>query len=252
VVVTGLRGGFRQTMVVTTVSLAVYTCLIVVSTRGGADVYIMRPVYLLITGYVVGYLGQQRLDLQEEMRELEVAEQRHRIARDLHDNYAQALAGIDLRLESVRRLLCSGQAADALGDVSALQESVKREYDDLRRYARTLAGVESTPTQDEANAATRVEVRAQVSGSVALVEHVFGIARESISNVRRHARARHASIDIQSDADQIRIRVDDDGVGFDGAVTPWSIASRVKEIGGRIEVGAANPGAHLLVLLPNV
>jgi len=33
----------------------------------------MRPVYLGITGYLVGYLGQQRLELQEQMRQLEGA-----------------------------------------------------------------------------------------------------------------------------------------------------------------------------------
>ena len=250
VVVTGLRGGFRQTMMVTTISLALYTLLIVVSTRGGADVYIMRPVYLGITGYVVGYLGQQRLDLQEEMRQLEVAEQRHRIARDLHDNYAQALAGIDLRLESARRLLRAGGVADALGDLTALQESVKREFDDLRQYARTLAGVEPTPALPEPETVTRVELRTEVTASVALVEHVLGIVRESLSNIRRHARARRAVIRVDSDAEGVHIWIDDDGIGFDGAVTPWSITSRVKEIGGRIEIGAANPGAHLSITLP--
>jgi signal transduction histidine kinase len=250
VVVTGLRGGLRQTMLVTTISLALYTLLILVSTRSGADVYIMRPVYLGITGYVVGYLGQQRLDLQEEMRQLEVAEQRHRIARDLHDNYAQALAGIDLRLESVRRLLRSGETGDALDDVTALQDSVKREFDDLRQYARTLAGVEPTPALRDGDAATRVALRTDVTASVVLVEHVLGIVRESISNIRRHARAKGASIDVASDADGVHIRIDDDGVGFDGAVTPWSITSRVKEIGGSIEIAAAVPGAHLQITLP--
>src|SRR6185295_12458404 len=230
VVVTGLRGGLRQTMVVTTISLALYTLLIVVSTRGGADVYIMRPVYLAITGYVVGYLGQQRLDLQEEMRQLEVAEQRHRIARDLHDNYAQALAGIDLRLESARRLLRADAPGEALTELTDLQESVKREFDDFRRYARALAGVEITPMPDDDHGATRLNLRADMAGSVELMDHVLGIAREGIRNIRRHARATSGRIDIHGDSTDVRIDITDDGVGFDSDVTPWSITSRVREI----------------------
>jgi signal transduction histidine kinase len=251
VVISGLRGGLRQAMLVTTVNLALYLCLIVISARGGADVYIMRPVYLAITGYLVGYLGQQRLELLEQMRQLEVAEQRHRIGRELHDGYAQALAGINLRLEGARRLLRANGSAEVLTDLTDLQESVKREYDDLRRYVRSLAGVEATPTLGEEDTLTRLRMSAEVSGSVALVEHVLGIAREAISNVRRHARARTAKIEIREDQSQVRINIEDDGVGFRGDVTPWSIASRVKEIGGNIQIVAdQRPGAHLLITLP--
>jgi signal transduction histidine kinase len=247
----GLRGGLHQAMTVTTASLVLYLCLIMVSSRGDADVYIMRPVYLAITGYVVGYLGQQRLELQEQMRQLEVAEQRHRIARELHDGYAQALAGINLRLEGSRRLLRADAAQEALSELTELQESVKHEFDDLRRYARTLAGVEVTPTSGDDDPATQLRMSAEMSGSVDRVEHILGIAREGISNVRRHARARHAQIDIRADTSHVRITIEDDGVGFRSDVTPWSIASRVKEMGGELRVVAdQRPGAHLLITLP--
>jgi signal transduction histidine kinase len=253
VVTSGLRGGLRQAMLVTTVTLVLYVCLILISTRGGADVYIMRPVYLAITGYVVGYLGQQRLELEEQMRQLEVAEQRHRIARELHDGYAQALAGINLRLEGSRRLLRADATEEALTDLTDLQESVKREFDDLRRYARSLAGVEMTPTLDGVDVTTSLRMSVDMAGSVALVEHVLGIAREAISNVRRHARARTAKIDIRTERAYVRIDIEDDGVGFYGDATPWSITSRVKEIGGQIQiVSQGRAGAHLMITLPQV
>lgn len=251
VVVSGLRGGLRQAMLVTAVNLGLYLCLIVLSTRSSADVYIMRPIYLAITGYVVGYLGQQRLELQEQMRQLEVAEQRHRIARELHDGYAQALAGINLRLEGARRLLRADAVAEALTDLTELQDSVNREYDDLRRYARSLAGVEVTPTAGEEDSATHLSMSAEVSGTVELIDQVLSIAREGIHNVRRHARARTATIAIRADQSRVRINIDDDGVGFRHDVTPWSIASRVKEIGGQIQILADHrPGAHVLITLP--
>jgi len=251
VVVGGLRGGLRQAMIITTVTLAFYFALLIISTRSGADTYIMRPVYLGITGYLVGYLGQQRLELQEQMRQLEVAEQRHRIGRELHDGYAQAMAGINLRLEGARRLLRANAVADAMTDLSELQESVKHEYDDLRRYARSLAGVEVTAVPGDHHQVTRLWMRADVSGSVELLDHVLSIAREGIRNVRRHAHARSATIDIRTEPAHVRIAIDDDGVGLDAEVTPWSIASRVKEIGGDIQMRAdQGPGAHLLITLP--
>jgi len=246
-----LRGVLRQTMVITTVTLAFYFALLIVSTRVGADTYIMRPVYLGITGYLVGYLGQQRLELQKQMRQLEVAEQRHRIGRELHDGYAQSMAGITLRLEGALRLLRANDVAEAITDLNELQDSVTREYDDLRRYARSLAGVAATPTPGNDHPETRLRMRADLSGSMELVEHVLSIAREGIRNVRRHARARTATIDIHTEAARVCIAINDDGVGLEGDVTPWSILSRVKEVGGDIRMLAdQGPGAHLVITLP--
>jgi two-component system, NarL family, sensor histidine kinase YdfH len=226
-------------------------CLIAISPRHSADVYIMRPVYLGITGYLVSYLGQQRLELQEQMRQLEIAAQRHRIARDLHDGYAQALAGINLRLESARRLLRTGGPSDVLADLTDLQDSVNREYDDLRRYARTLAGVEVTETSTGGGPPTQVSVRAEVSGPVELIDQVLSIAREGLHNVSRHALARTAVIAIRDDQSRVRIELDDDGVGFRTDVMPWSIASRVKEVGGEIRIATdGRAGAHLSITLP--
>jgi signal transduction histidine kinase len=133
-----------------------YIALLLVSTHEDADVYILRPIYLGITGYLLVYLGQQRVDVEERMRALEIAEQRHRIARDLHDGYAQALAGINLRLETAREQLGAGAADQVLTDLTQLQRSIQREYDDLREYVRSLAGVESTPGRVSPPATTQL------------------------------------------------------------------------------------------------
>jgi len=251
VVAAGLRAGLRQALWVTAASVGLYECLLLLSTRGGADVYLMRPAYLAITGYLVGFLGQQRLELQDEMRQLEATEQRHRIARDLHDNFAQALGGINLRLEGYRRELRINPGANLLTDLTELQDSIKRELDELRGYTRSLAGVEVTPSTTQAEVGTRLRVRAELTGSPDLVEHILQIAREGISNVRRHAQARSATIEIRTDDGQVHVSIEDDGVGFEAHTAPWSIASRVKEIGGRIDVvPTPGRGAHLLITVP--
>jgi len=55
--------------------------------------------------------------------------------------------------------------------------------------------------------------------------------------------------DASSRAGELHIRIDDDGLGFgDGSRPPWSIASRVDQLGGRLQVDAGHPvGAHLAI-----
>lgn len=251
VVVAGFRSGFRQAMLVTTASVSMYLALIVISTSGELSEYIMRPAYLAIVGYLVGYLGQQRLDLQQEIRQLESAEQRHRIARDLHDGFAQALAGINLKIEGCRRLLARQATEDALSELTDLQQSVNREYDELRAYMQTLAGIRPSPAMVGSTPGTYISLRIDVDGSIHLIDHVLQIARESISNVRRHAAAASASIRASGEGPDVRISIDDDGVGLDGQTAPWSIVSRVNEMGGQIQVTESDrPGSHLFILLP--
>jgi signal transduction histidine kinase len=252
VVESGLMNGFRRAMLVTSVSVGLYLSLIVVSAAGSANFYLMRPVYLAIMGYLVGYLGQQRLNLEAGIREVAAASQRQRIARDLHDGRAQAFAGINLRLESCQELLRRERSSDALYELADLQSSVNREYDTLRVYMRSLAGLEPTEISPAVLTATQFSLRAQLAGSGELVDAVLQIVREGVVNVVQHARARTAEIDVYAAGSQIRITIDDDGVGLQNAAQrPWSISSRVNELGGTIVVlDDGRPGTHLTIGLP--
>src|SRR3569832_2526114 len=183
----------RRAMQVTIASVAMYLALIVVSSEDSLNFYIMRPVYLAIVGYLVGYLGQQRIELQAEIHELEAAEQRHRIARDLHDGFAQALAGFNLRIEGCRRRLQAGATDSVMRELTELQSSVKGEYDDLRVYMQALAGV-APSAAPLVTRGTKFSLHIDVDGTIDLVDHVLQIAREGLSNVRRHADAASAHI----------------------------------------------------------
>jgi len=253
VITTGLRSGVRSALSVTAASLAFYLGLILVSAHGHADVsaMIMRPAYLAIGGYVVAVLGQQRLELQDQMRRYDMMEQRNRIAIDLHDGCVQTLAAMNLQLEGCRRLLQANEVPRVLSTLREVQDSSKREFDHLRAYARSLAGVEVTPGSDDEPAATSLSLKVDISGSVGFVDDVIGIAREGMINVRRHARAKTARIDVQTDSSRVSIDIRDDGVGFQNDAAPWSISSRVKQMGGRVEVvGDSESGAHLFITLP--
>jgi len=233
--------GVRSAIAVTATSVALYLALILISRPEGLGFYVTRGVYLAITGYLVGALGRQRLLLESGFQGL---------ARSLHDGYAQALAGMNLRMETCRELLRRGQSADALTELTELQASVTREYDDLRAYVRSMLGLDTTPAP-ATSTETRFSIRAQFDAPLPLVEHTLQIMAEGARNVGRHARARMAVITVSPASRKVVIRIDDDGVGFaTGAMAPWSIASRAAELGGQVRIGGNESGGHVIVELP--
>jgi signal transduction histidine kinase len=250
VVSTSLISGPRRPAPITTLSLALYAGLLTISTRGDTEVYILRPLYLGITGYLLVYLGRQRRDAEERLRALEITDQRQRIARDLHDGYAQALAGVNLRLEAARAQLAAGATAHVLGDLTRLQSGVQREYDDLRAYVRSLAGEEARRDQAPPCGRTAIRFRADIVAAPERLTSVLTIVREGLSNIVRHAGARTAAIEIAGDAGAVRITIADDGVGFRGPKPPWSIDSRVREAGGHIRIAQPPAGTELQISLP--
>lgn len=125
IVAVGFRTGFRGTLSVTICCVALYLVVIAFS-AGVTNSYMMRAVYLAIAGYLIGFFGQQRAKFEARMRELETKAARQTIARSLHDGYVQALAGVNLRLETCRELLAREQAMDAMAELTELQRGVAR------------------------------------------------------------------------------------------------------------------------------
>lgn len=252
VLVAAFRAGLRLALLVTATSALLYLGLILVSHPWGLTFYIMRPAYIVITGYLVGYLGEQRFVLEAKLRAFEAATQRERIARSLHDETVQALAGVNVRLETCRQLLQRGEPEKALRELTELQAGVNREHDDLRTYIRSLIDREAVTARAPASDRTRFTVRARFDGSLPLLEHALQIVLEGARNVALHARADSASITVEHESLQVSITIDDDGVGFPaGAAPPWSITSRAVELGGSVRVGASDhPGGHVAVFLP--
>jgi signal transduction histidine kinase len=253
VIAAGAHGGLRRSLAVTTVSVAIYLSLIVIAWHGETNFYLMRPVYLAVVGYLTAYLGQQRLNLETEVHHLEKTRERNRIARALHDGSVQTLGGTNLALQTCRELVLAGRKDEALAMLGELQRSIAREYDELRAWVRELAEVEPAQAPIRPQPLdTRFTVRVEFSGSAGLVDHVLQIVREAVANVKRHARARTAVVNVRTTDGQVFIAIDDDGQGFSNPEqVPWSISSRVQEAGGELRIARdARPGAHLRLALP--
>ena len=252
VVAAAVRGGFRFSMAVTAIAIWLYLVVTVVSattvTTTDLATFVMRPAYLAIIGYLVAYLGRLRLNLETKLTALERAKERSEIARALHDGCVQALAGTNLTLGSCQELVRRGRVDEALTALCELQTSITREYDALRVYVQELAERGSGPASERVFD-TRFAVKTDFAGSGVVVEHILQIMLEGVRNVRRHAFARSASIEATAMNGEIQMRIDDDGLGFaDGSTPPWSITSRVDQLGGRIQFDSGrHSGAHLAI-----
>ncbi|MEM1054825.1 MAG: PAS domain S-box protein [Bacteroidota bacterium] len=172
----------------------------------------------------------ERRALEQEV--LRIAEdERRRIGQDLHDGLGQTLTGIGLFLRGLARQLDGEESpsASAARDVIALVDEADAH---ARGLARSLVPVELEQNGLEAaleRMAERarqlygVEVRAEAEGSHSGAEvlsgaaatHLFRISQEAVSNAAQHGRAQTIRVRLVRGADQLRLRVEDDGVGFE-------------------------------------
>jgi signal transduction histidine kinase len=245
------RARSRPIVTVTFCSVALYL-LVIVLTHGISSAYVMRAVYLAIAGYLIDFFSQQRALFEAEVRELETRAERQSIARSLHDGYVQALAGVNLRLETCRALLNRNRPQDALLEITDLQTGVAREYDAVRIYLRSLAGIDREPAELVARISDPgFEMRAAFSGRSLVGEHILQIMLEGLRNSRSHGMANLVKIDVHEIDHKVSITIEDDGVGLsDSSSRPWAIASRVAELQGQMSMHS-DGRTRLQIELPN-
>jgi two-component system, NarL family, sensor histidine kinase UhpB len=154
-------------------------------------------------------------------------EERKRISRELHDETAQRLAALLIRLRLART--AGGEQRDhTLDEVRAEIADV---LDGIRRYARGLR----PPALDELGLAAAIESYARsLSEATAIQVHVaapplrgaiapetelavYRIVQEALSNVVRHAGARRADVRLERSGERLLVSVRDDGEGFPAA-----------------------------------
>jgi signal transduction histidine kinase len=146
IIAVGIRPGLLSTIAVTICSVTLYLLVIVLS-DGITNFYMMRAVYLAIAGYLIGFVGRQRAAFEAHVRELETRTERHSIARSLHDGYVQALAGVNLRLQTCRELLGRQRPDDALAQLTELQPRANwRSFDSSPSVCATLKLPNASPS----------------------------------------------------------------------------------------------------------
>jgi signal transduction histidine kinase len=213
---------------------------------------VLAAIALAALGSLLVHLVGTRLRFAAVCR-AEAAAERLRLARYLHDGCAALLAAIDVRIEVNRQRIDAGRTSEALEDLAQLRVRIGSEQRGVRALSRQLGDVapRSLAQVEPATVDTRFSLDVRCEGSASVVETVLTILREAMLNVERHARAARAVIRVRTDGAEVLCEVTDDGVGCGTAVdAPWSIASRVSELGGSVQLRSEETGARLSIALP--
>jgi signal transduction histidine kinase len=168
----------------------------------------------------------ENAQLYEEVHRLAVLEDRERIAKELHDGVIQSLFAVGMSLQGTAlRSTDPEQAARIEGGVAELDRVIR----DLRNYIfglrpGVLADRElgqalrhlGEEFQDRSGVTTVVEIDESAASELsAHANDILQIARESLSNVGRHAEAATCRLSVFRNGDSAVLEIDDDGRGFD-------------------------------------
>ena len=164
--------------------------------------------------------------LRERIESEAALEERQRIAQEFHDTLEQDLTGLALRLDTATALAFDANGRQILGAsrnlLSRIQTETKSIVSNLRDPALLEMDLTSTLEALVKNCAEvdglDVQLRIasplpQLPGST--LRHVHLIARESLNNALKHARATVVAIEVSADPSRLLLRVSDNGSGFD-------------------------------------
>lgn len=207
---------------------------------------------------------------QRELRELSARvveareEEKTRIARELHDELGQLLTALKMDLAWLRERLPAGGvelAAKAQGMGQLLDQTVastRRISADLRPLMLDDLGLADAAAWLVSDFASRsgVQCDIEVSGDGAFAElegtvatAVYRALQESLTNIAKHARARHAWVVLRAADGQVYFEVEDDGQGIaDGdadkerSLGLKGMRERVAYFGGTLEIARAPRG----------
>lgn len=214
----------------------------------------------------------ERARLFAHSAEFGAAEERMRLAREIHDTLAQGLTGITLQIETAEALLEAGAEPDqvrrslsqALALARANLDEARRSVLDLRAApleGKTLVGAlrelaKNTKDRNE------IKVKFSVTGGgrplPARVESgLYRIAQEALGNVIRHAIANNVQLKLVTTPEDARLIVADDGRGFDpeeispGRYGLIGLNERARLLGGSLSIRTSpGSGTHLEVRIP--
>jgi two-component system sensor histidine kinase UhpB len=205
-----------------------------------------------------GLAGQlaQAIDnarLAADSRQLAAAEERARLARDLHDETIQSLVALGRQLDLLALDLPHAAAA-AAERLERIQSLLATTLDGVRRMSQNqrpaaledLGLVAALRAHADAWSDLGLQVRLTICGeprrvSSAIEYAVYRVAQEALSNVARHAGVADVDMELRFSADELSLTLTDAGQGFSTRRTPpgqglLGMRDRAAEIGAELEI----------------
>jgi len=207
-----------------------------------------------------------------QAQQLAVAEERNRLAREMHDALGHRLTVAVVQLEGAQRLIPTEPERSA-SMIEAMRGQLKQALTELRQTVSALrlpsTSAVSTGSLETAvthlvqtfQEATGLTIDFTMPEELPLLPEshrlaLYRAAQESLTNVQRHAKAQQAWLTLEANASHITLTVADDGQGFndetaDGRFGLIGLRERAKQLGGSLTLAVANEGgASVIMQLP--
>jgi signal transduction histidine kinase len=237
---------------------------------------LITQVYIVIAALTTLFLSAVVTERERSAVELAEAKrreddramkERHRIARDLHDSVSQALFSTVLHTRTAQKALKRGgltlsgelkQSLDAIGELTKSAQSEMRALIFELGHDGVEDGLVTALTRHASMLRTRHGLDIDVKGPERLAlspraqTELFGIGREALANVVKHAGASKAWVHVEARSGRVLVEIHDDGSGFDPAARHpghfglESMQSRAAELGGVLTILSA-PGGGTVV-----
>lgn len=215
--------------------------------------------------------GMENLRLNSLEKEAAVSQERHLLARELHDSIAQSLAFLKIQVQLMRDAIKTSNESEVAKILEEIDAGVRESYGDVREllmHFRTRTNTEDIEPalvttlqkfEHQSGIKTTLSINGQGLPLAPDVQiQVLHILQEALSNVRKHARASQAWLDVQQQPTW-RFEVRDDGIGFNPDTDQHDethvgmriMNERAQRIGAHIEV-ISTPlcGSSVILSLP--
>jgi signal transduction histidine kinase len=214
--------------------------------------------YLLLLSGAAREIGA----FQRLARDARVFDERRRLARDLHDGLAQELGFIVMHSRSQM------QRENGRPDLEPIAVAAERAVDEARRAIAALTRPIDEPldiavaqaVEDVAHRSgtrLRLQLAEEVHVEPAMREELVRIVREAVANAVRHGRTDVVTVELVA-GDQVRLRISDDGIGFDPLKTRirghglTGMRERAHALGGELRIESSEEGGTAIeVVVPH-
>jgi signal transduction histidine kinase len=260
----GLSVPFRRSIVATAAAAAVFLVALIYapdSTFGpGAAAENLFGTLVIGASWALGWTVRERrahaARLAEQATARAVDDERLRIAREMHDVVAHSMSLIAVKA-TIANHIAEERPQEVRDALRVIEETSRGALADLRRTLGALRteaeyapapGVADLPALATAATSAGVPVDLVIVNAANLPDGaglaVFRIVQEALTNVVRHAEARHCRVVVEGAEDAVHIEVTDDGRGGEpapGGQGLIGMRERVSLYGGRLDAG---PGEH--------
>jgi two-component system NarL family sensor kinase len=230
---------------------------------------------LLTTAGALVSLAVERSRLEAGATRAVAAEERNRLAREIHDTLAQSLAGLTMQLE-VADALAARQSDERL--MQAITGALALTRSTLEEARRSVLDLRAAPLEGRALPSALRELAAEARSTrpgleievvsegadraagklpPALEVGLYRIAQQALANIVRHAGPARAMIRLTLSREEVRLRVEDNGVGFDPTTLPpdrfgvIGMGERARLLGGTLTIETApGSGTAIDVVVP--